>query len=101
MRWSCFSLLADFSAHSLKFTFLCLKIRKLSDSLFVCNFTVKNLSSTIPSLLDKINKIEELSLQAGPISNVSENIKRIKELIEQARDAANRVRLRILKMWVN
>lgn len=67
----------------------------------MCNFTVKNLSSTIPSLLDKINKIEELSLQAGPISNVSENIKRIKELIEQARDAANRVRLRILKMWMN
>lgn len=54
---------------------------------------MKNLSSTIPSLLDKIDQIEDLSLQAGPISNVSENIKRIKDLIEQARDAANRVRL--------
>ncbi|XP_041914213.1 laminin subunit alpha-3-like isoform X1 [Alosa sapidissima] len=53
--------------------------------------SVKNLSSTIPSLLDKINQIEELSTQAGPVTNVSENIKRIKELIEQARDAANRV----------
>ncbi|KAL2097308.1 hypothetical protein ACEWY4_006515 [Coilia grayii] len=53
--------------------------------------SVKKLNSTIPSLLDKINQIEELSSQAGPITNVSENIKRIKELIEQARDAANRV----------
>ncbi|XP_062386045.1 laminin subunit alpha-3-like isoform X2 [Sardina pilchardus] len=53
--------------------------------------SVKNLSSTIPSLLDKINQIEELSMQAGPVANVSENIKRIKDLIEQARDAANRV----------
>lgn len=59
---------------------------------FLCNFhlTVKNVSSSIPSLLDKI---EELNSQIGSGNNVSENINRIKELIEQAREAANRVRL--------
>ncbi|KAJ8012103.1 hypothetical protein DPEC_G00065200, partial [Dallia pectoralis] len=51
---------------------------------------VKNLLNTIPTLEDKINKVEDLSLQL-PVANISENINRIKELIEQARDAANRV----------
>ncbi|KAJ8372354.1 hypothetical protein AAFF_G00290230 [Aldrovandia affinis] len=53
--------------------------------------SVKNLSNTIPSLLDKISQIENLNSQLSPASNVSENIKRIKELIELARDAANRI----------
>ncbi|XP_035285907.1 laminin subunit alpha-3-like isoform X2 [Anguilla anguilla] len=53
--------------------------------------SVKNLTNTIPSLLDKISQIEDLSTQITPTGNVSENIKRIKELIELARDAANRI----------
>ncbi|KAJ8267959.1 hypothetical protein COCON_G00131310 [Conger conger] len=53
--------------------------------------SVKNLTNTIPNLLDKIRKIDDLSAQLTPTGNVSENIKRIKELIELARDAANRV----------
>uniref|UniRef100_A0AAZ3PLT4 Laminin subunit alpha 3 n=1 Tax=Oncorhynchus tshawytscha TaxID=74940 RepID=A0AAZ3PLT4_ONCTS len=53
--------------------------------------TVKNLLNTIPSLQDKISEVEELSSQLSPVTNISENIKRIKELIEQARDAANRI----------
>ncbi|KAJ8272625.1 hypothetical protein GJAV_G00091440 [Gymnothorax javanicus] len=53
--------------------------------------SVKNLTNTIPSLLDKISQIENLSDQLTPTGNVSENIKRIKELIELARDAANRI----------
>ncbi|XP_051732199.1 laminin subunit alpha-3 [Ctenopharyngodon idella] len=50
--------------------------------------TVKNVSGSIPSLLDKI---EELNSQIGSGNNVSENINKIKELIEQAREAANRI----------
>ncbi|XP_036375311.1 laminin subunit alpha-3-like [Megalops cyprinoides] len=53
--------------------------------------SVKNLSNAIPSLLDKIKDIDDLSSQIPPSNNVSENIKRIKELIELARDAANRI----------
>uniref|UniRef100_A0A8C9W9F3 Laminin subunit alpha 3 n=1 Tax=Scleropages formosus TaxID=113540 RepID=A0A8C9W9F3_SCLFO len=52
--------------------------------------SVKNITSTIPSLLDKISKVENLTTQL-PSNNVSENIRRIKELIELARDAANRI----------
>ncbi|XP_059358543.1 laminin subunit alpha-3 [Carassius carassius] len=50
--------------------------------------TVRNLSGSIPSLLDKIEEINS-ELSAG--NNVTDNIKKIKELIEQAREAANRV----------
>ncbi|KAK2901448.1 hypothetical protein Q8A67_009563 [Cirrhinus molitorella] len=50
--------------------------------------TVKNLSSSIPSLLDKIDEINS-QISAG--NNVTDNIKQIKELIEQAREAANRI----------
>lgn len=53
--------------------------------------SVKNLTNTIPSLLDKISRIQNLSDQLTPVKNVSENIQRIKELIELARDAANRI----------
>ncbi|KAK6302715.1 hypothetical protein J4Q44_G00270700 [Coregonus suidteri] len=53
--------------------------------------SVKNLLKTIPSLQDKILEVEDLSSQLSPVTNVSDNIKRIKELIEQARDAANRI----------
>ncbi|XP_036940486.1 laminin subunit alpha-3-like isoform X2 [Acanthopagrus latus] len=53
--------------------------------------TVKNLLNTIPSLSDKISEVENLTSQFPPVSNITENIKKIKELIEQARDAANRI----------
>ncbi|MFT7812246.1 laminin subunit alpha-3 [Arapaima gigas] len=52
--------------------------------------SVKNLTTTIPSLLEKMSKVEYLTSQLSP-SNVSNNIRKIKELIEMARDAANRV----------
>lgn len=54
--------------------------------------TVKNLSSSIPSLLDKFDQVEKLSSEIDPNNNISYNIMRIKELIEEARGAANRVR---------
>ncbi|KAM7379372.1 hypothetical protein PAMP_004930 [Pampus punctatissimus] len=53
--------------------------------------SVKNLLTTIPSLNDKISEVENLTSQFTPLSNISENIKKIKELIENARDAANRI----------
>ncbi|XP_046707006.1 laminin subunit alpha-3-like [Silurus meridionalis] len=52
---------------------------------------VKNLSSSIPSLLDKFTQVEKLSSEIDPNNNISFNIMHIKELIEQARSAANRV----------
>ncbi|KAL6491046.1 hypothetical protein MHYP_G00013910 [Metynnis hypsauchen] len=55
------------------------------------DMTVKNLSSSIPSLLDKIAQVERLSSQIDPNNNISNNINRIKDLIDQARAAANRI----------
>lgn len=43
-------------------------------------------------------EMENLTSQLSPIGNITENIKRIKELIEQARDAANRVRSRFVNI---
>lgn len=59
---------------------------------FFSVFVVKNLLKAIPLLEGKISEVENLTSQFSPISNISEDIKKIKELIEQARDAANRVR---------
>uniref|UniRef100_A0A8C5AQV3 Laminin subunit alpha 3 n=1 Tax=Gadus morhua TaxID=8049 RepID=A0A8C5AQV3_GADMO len=52
---------------------------------------LKDLLNQIPTLEDKLSEMENLSSQFLPVSNITENIKKIKELIEQARDAANRV----------
>lgn len=54
-------------------------------------FAVKNLLKSIPTLNDKISEVENLTSQFPQINNITGNIKKIKELIEQARDAANRV----------
>ncbi|XP_015209136.2 laminin subunit alpha-3 isoform X2 [Lepisosteus oculatus] len=53
--------------------------------------SVQNLTNTIPSLLDKFSMIEEMNSQMAPPSNISENIKRIKELIAMARNAADKI----------
>ncbi|KAG6933637.1 laminin subunit alpha 3 [Chelydra serpentina] len=52
------------------------------------NNSVKKLTSKLPDLF---NKIESINQQLMPISNISENVNRIRELIQQARDAANKV----------
>ncbi|XP_067323546.1 laminin subunit alpha-3 [Anolis sagrei] len=52
------------------------------------NNTVNNLTNILPDLFNKITSINQ---QLMPISNISENINRIRELIQQARDAANKV----------
>ncbi|XP_043921292.1 laminin subunit alpha-3 isoform X3 [Protopterus annectens] len=50
--------------------------------------SVKKLTSTIPDLLRKLNSTQQ---QLMPLSNISENVNRIRELIQQARDAADKV----------
>lgn len=50
--------------------------------------SVKKLTSTIPDLLRKLNSTHQ---QLMPLSNISENVNRIRELIQQARDAADKV----------
>uniref|UniRef100_A0A3Q0SFF0 Si:ch211-241e1.3 n=1 Tax=Amphilophus citrinellus TaxID=61819 RepID=A0A3Q0SFF0_AMPCI len=55
------------------------------------NQSVTNLLETISTLDDKISVVENLTSQVSPISNISENIKMLKDLIEQARDAANMI----------
>ncbi|XP_009072322.1 PREDICTED: laminin subunit alpha-3, partial [Acanthisitta chloris] len=57
-------------------------------ALIEANNSVTNLSAQLPALF---NKIKSINQQLMPISNISENIHRIRELIQQARDAANKV----------
>ncbi|XP_043543539.1 laminin subunit alpha-3-like [Chiloscyllium plagiosum] len=49
--------------------------------------SVKNLTNTLPDL---VKKLKDLS-QIQPVNNISKNIGRIRELIDQAREAANKI----------
>lgn len=51
---------------------------------------VNNLTNILPGLFNKITSINQ---QLMPIGNISENLNRIRELIQHARDAANKVLL--------
>ncbi|XP_060941018.1 laminin subunit alpha-3-like isoform X2 [Limanda limanda] len=53
--------------------------------------SVKDLLNTIPTLTNKISEVENLTTDLSSIGNISLNIKMIKDLIEQARDAANKI----------
>ncbi|XP_048364494.1 laminin subunit alpha-3 [Sphaerodactylus townsendi] len=57
-------------------------------ALIEANNSVTNLTNILPDLFNKITSINE---QLLPIGNISENLNRIRELIQQARDAANKV----------
>ncbi|XP_072460501.1 laminin subunit alpha-3 isoform X2 [Notamacropus eugenii] len=59
-----------------------------NEALSDANNSVKKLTSKIPDLLSKIQSINQ---QLLPLGNVSDNVDRIRELIQQARDAANKV----------
>ncbi|XP_075350602.1 laminin subunit alpha-3 [Mycteria americana] len=59
-----------------------------SKALMEANSSVKKLTNKLPDLF---SKIESINQQLMPISNISENVNRIRELIQQARDAANKV----------
>uniref|UniRef100_A0A8C3JMH8 Laminin subunit alpha 3 n=1 Tax=Calidris pygmaea TaxID=425635 RepID=A0A8C3JMH8_9CHAR len=57
-------------------------------ALMEANSSVEKLTNKLPDLF---SKIESINQQLMPISNISENVNRIRELIQQARDAANKV----------
>ncbi|XP_042654043.1 laminin subunit alpha-3 isoform X2 [Tyto alba] len=59
-----------------------------SKALMEANNSVKKLTNKLPDLF---SKIESINQQLMPITNISENVNRIRELIQQARDAANKV----------
>uniref|UniRef100_A0A5F8G7L0 Laminin subunit alpha-3 n=1 Tax=Monodelphis domestica TaxID=13616 RepID=A0A5F8G7L0_MONDO len=59
-----------------------------NEALSDANNSVKKLTSKIPDLL---SKIESINQQLLPLGNISDNVDRIRELIQQARDAANKV----------
>ncbi|XP_066102434.1 laminin subunit alpha-3 isoform X1 [Saccopteryx bilineata] len=50
--------------------------------------SVKKLTNKLP---DVLSKIESINQQLLPLGNISDNVDRIRELIQQARDAANKV----------
>ncbi|XP_074843383.1 laminin subunit alpha-3 [Carettochelys insculpta] len=56
--------------------------------LMEANNSVNKLTNRLPDLF---NKIESINQQLMPIGNISENVNRIRDLIQQARDAANKV----------
>ncbi|XP_077082425.1 laminin subunit alpha-3 isoform X1 [Siphateles boraxobius] len=68
----------------------------LDDLLDGVNKTLTQLDQSFPSLIDKLHKVENQSEQMSDSANISSSIQRIKDLIEQTRDAANRIRGPIL-----
>ncbi|XP_034027667.1 laminin subunit alpha-5 [Thalassophryne amazonica] len=60
----------------------------INNALMDANKTVSMLGDAIPLLLKKLDKLQNHSVQ---MPNISENISRIRELIQQARSAASKV----------
>lgn len=56
--------------------------------LSVCLSAVHRLGEAIPELLKRLGDLQNYSVQ---MPNISENINRIRQLIEQARNTANKV----------
>lgn len=54
----------------------------------VCLSAVHRLGEAIPELLKRLGDLQNYSVQ---MPNISENINRIRQLIEQARNTANKV----------
>ncbi|XP_041646420.1 laminin subunit alpha-3-like [Cheilinus undulatus] len=53
--------------------------------------TLKKLNSVLPALMDKLKQVDALSEAAPPSGNMTESIRRIKELIEEARTFVKRL----------
>ncbi|XP_053322196.1 laminin subunit alpha-3 [Spea bombifrons] len=58
-----------------------------NEALAEASNSVKNLTGSLPGLFEAMNRINDLM----PLGNISEDVSRIRELIQQARDAANKV----------
>uniref|UniRef100_A0A9J8AVS3 Laminin, alpha 3 n=2 Tax=Cyprinus carpio TaxID=7962 RepID=A0A9J8AVS3_CYPCA len=70
-----------------------LNLTKLLDGV---NKTLTELDQTFPSLTDKLNKLVNQSDRMPSSANISIGFQKIKDLIDQTRDAANRIRGPIL-----
>nr|XP_056710908.1 laminin subunit alpha-3 [Euleptes europaea] len=73
---------------NIKNTYESMHSADFNTALIEANNSVTNLTNILPDLFNKITSINE---QLMPIGNISENLNRIRELIHQARDAANKV----------
>ncbi|XP_063156026.1 laminin subunit alpha-3 [Candoia aspera] len=73
---------------NIKHTYEVVQITDFNKALKEASSSVSNLTSMLPDLFNKITNINQ---QFIPTSNITENINRIRELIQQARDAANKV----------
>ncbi|XP_069382509.1 laminin subunit alpha-5 isoform X2 [Paralichthys olivaceus] len=60
----------------------------INKALMEANKTVHELGATIPTLLTKLDRLQNHSIQ---MPNISENINRIRQLIQEARNAASKV----------
>ncbi|XP_028307698.1 laminin subunit alpha-5 isoform X2 [Gouania willdenowi] len=60
----------------------------INNALMDANNTMNKLGETIPTLMKKLDKLQNHSRQ---MPNISENISRIRQLIQQARNAASKV----------
>ncbi|XP_058499238.1 laminin subunit alpha-5 isoform X1 [Solea solea] len=63
----------------------------INKALMEANKTVQELGTTIPSLLKKLDRLQKTSDSIQMPTNISENINRIRQLIQQARNAASKV----------
>uniref|UniRef100_A0A671UKA7 Laminin, alpha 3 n=1 Tax=Sparus aurata TaxID=8175 RepID=A0A671UKA7_SPAAU len=65
----------------------------IDDILIDADQAVKNLSTALPALKDKIRRVEALSGKVPPSANMTETITGIKDVIEETRNYANRLSL--------
>ncbi|XP_040840615.1 laminin subunit alpha-3 isoform X1 [Ochotona curzoniae] len=73
---------------SIKDTYGSARSEDFNKALMDADSSVKKLTRNLPDLL---SKIESINQQLLPLGNISDNVDRIRELIQQARDAANKV----------
>ncbi|XP_078024626.1 laminin subunit alpha-3 [Epinephelus lanceolatus] len=63
----------------------------IDDTLAEAEQALKNLSTALPVLEDKITQVEALSEKASPGANMTESIRRIKDVIEETRNFVDRL----------
>ncbi|XP_068581622.1 laminin subunit alpha-3 isoform X2 [Cebidichthys violaceus] len=63
----------------------------VDDVLVDAEQALKNLSSALTELKDKMTRVEALSVTAPPSGNTTESIRRIKDVIEETRNFVNRI----------
>lgn len=59
---------------------------------FSDSVSVENLNATVDTLIQNLTQVEALSEELRPDANMTENIRQIKDLIEEARSLVHRVK---------